>query len=72
MFTPKRIILLAIALIVFSMDRVYMLPIYLPLDTKPVGAWSASYFAKSIARDAGCNIDFIGDGAFWSIAFDSG
>ena len=65
MFTLKRIIFLIVIFILFNLDRFYMLPIYLPLDTKPLGAWSASYLGKSIARDAGCTIDFIGDGAFW-------
>lgn len=65
MFTLKRIIFLIVIFILFNLDRFYMLPIYLPLDTKPRGAWSASYLGKSIARDAGCTIDFMGDGAFW-------
>ena len=42
-----------------------MLPIYLPLDTKPKGDWTVSYLAKSIASDAGCTIDFLGDGIVW-------
>jgi len=65
MFTPKRIIFFIVVFVLFNLDRVYMLPIYLPLDTKPQGAWTASYLGKSIAKDAGCTIDFLGDGAFW-------
>ena len=65
MFTLKHIIFFIVVFILFNLNRFYMLPIYLPLDSKPLGTWSASYLAKSIARDAGCTIDFMGDGAFW-------
>ncbi len=65
MFILKPIIFLIAVFVLFILGRFYMLPIYLPLDTKPQGDWTASYLAKSIASDAGCTIDFFGDGIFW-------
>jgi len=65
MFILKPIIFLITIFVLFILGRFYMLPIYLPLDTKPKGDWTASYLAKSIASDAGCTIDFLGDGVVW-------
>jgi len=63
----KKIIkILMVLLILFVLERLYLLPIYVPLDTKPTGVRSAAYLAKSIAHKAGADIEL----AFMEIEFD--
>lgn len=41
--------------IVYILDRFYQLPLYVPLDTKPDSRRSATYLAKTIAKEAKCD-----------------
>jgi len=63
----KKIIkIFMVLLILFVLERLYLLPIYVPLDTKPTDVRAAAYLAKSIAHKAGADIEL----AFMEIEFD--
>ena len=48
--------LIAIILIlIYVLDKLYLLPLYVPLDTKPNSRRSATYLAKTIAKEAKCD-----------------
>jgi len=42
-------------MIVLILDKLYLLPFYVPLDTKPDSWRAAAYLAKSIAKEAKCD-----------------
>lgn len=47
--------LIAMVLMIgYVLDRLYLLPLYVPLDTKPHTKRSAAYLAKTIAKEAHC------------------
>lgn len=49
--------IIALGFIVFILDKLYILPIYVPLDTKPTDFRSSAYLAKSIAHAAHADIE---------------
>jgi hypothetical protein len=52
MFKIKFLIILII--VVYVLDKLYLLPLYVALDSKPDSRRSATYLAKSIAKEAKC------------------
>jgi len=52
MFKIKSVIVLLF--VVYILDQLYLLPLYLPLNTKPDTRRSATYLAKTIAKEAKC------------------
>lgn len=52
MITIKNIGILLF--ILFTLERLYIFPFSVPLDTKPEGKRSATYLAKTIGRKAQC------------------
>ena len=52
MFKTKYFIILFI--LIYTLDSLYLLPLSVPLDTKPDSRRSATYLAKSIAKEAKC------------------
>lgn len=54
MFTVKILIPI---FILYILERLYLLPIYIPLDITPTGIRSASYLAKSVAHHAHADIE---------------
>jgi len=58
----KKIIkILMIVLILFVLERLYLLPMYVSLDTKPNSKRSATYLAKTISKEAKCNNLYLED-----------
>ena len=49
-------IITMIFMIGYVLDKLYLLPITMPLDTKPDNQRSAAYLAKNIAKEAHCEI----------------
>jgi len=66
MLKIKPIDIVLLVMIVLILDKLYLLPLYVPLDTKPTDVRSAAYLAKSIAHEAGADIEL----AFMEIEFD--
>jgi len=63
----KKIIkIIMVLFVLFILERLYLLPIYVSLATKPTDVRSAAYLAKSIAHEADANIEL----AFMKIEFD--
>ena len=57
----KIITILMVLFILFVLERLYLLPIYVPLDTKPNSRRSATYLAKTISKEAKCNNLYLED-----------
>lgn len=51
----KFILTAMLFIIIFVLDKLYLLPLYVPLDTKPNSKRSATYLAKTIAKEAKCD-----------------
>lgn len=51
----KIIDIVLLVMIVLILDTLYLLPLYVPLDSKPNSIRSAAYLAKSIAKEAKCD-----------------
>ena len=49
-------VILPILIILFILERLYLIPYNVSLDMKPEGQRSATYLAETIARKAGCTI----------------
>ncbi|RUM70243.1 MAG: hypothetical protein DSZ08_05105 [Sulfurovum sp.] len=55
MLKIKLIDIVLLVMIVLILDKLYLLPLYVPLDTKPDSRRSATYLAKSVAKEAKCD-----------------
>jgi len=53
--------ILMVLLILFVLERLYLLPMYVSLDTKPNSKRSATYLAKTISKEAKCNNLYLED-----------
>jgi len=54
MLKIKLIDIVLLVMIVLILDKLYLLPLYVPLETKPHNSRAAAYLAKSIAKEAKC------------------
>lgn len=51
----KFILIAMLLTIIFVLDKLYLLPLHVPLDTEPNNKRSAIYLVKTIAKKAKCN-----------------
>ena len=54
MLKIKPIDIVLLVMIVLILDKLYLLPMYVALDTKPHNSRTAAYLARSIAKEAKC------------------
>ena len=50
----KLVDIVLLVIIVLILDKLYLLPLYIPLNTTPDSRRSATYLAKTIAKEAKC------------------
>jgi len=57
----KFILIVILIIAIFVLDKLYLLPLYVSLDTKPNSRRSATYLAKTISKEAKCNNLYLED-----------
>jgi len=61
MLKNKFIDIVLLLMIVLILDKLYLLPLYVPLDIKPNSRRSAIYLAKTISKEAKCKNLYLED-----------